>query len=134
MSDRPVVRKSFSSPVILAVLTAVVGPTTHAQAQTPRHDLVAQCPRLANELPELLAGAKQEIRREAQLRVSLQIDTGGRLRIETIDGDRCYASAVRRALVGLRYADELPEAQRQVLTIRFEDPLSATTPSHYASR
>lgn len=92
-----------------------------AQAQT-RHDILAQCPALADQLPELLATAQRDNRLDADVRVELLLQAAEAPRIESIDGPRRYRSPVRIALQGLDCRSAAP--QRQLLTIRFRDPQS----------
>lgn len=119
--------------LLAAALLSSLG--AQAQAQPLRHDLLAQCPQLAAELPELLASAKQQVQRDAVVRAQLRIDADGRLHIESLQGDRQYLGAVRRALQDTNCGAPLAAgAQRQVLNIRFEDPLTPSLPTHYATR
>lgn len=91
-----------------------------ALAQGPaRHDIVAQCPALAEQLPEQLASAKREIDLEGTVRVQLVVDAQGLQRIESIEGQRRYQARVRSSLQGLPCRSAEP--QRYVLNIRFGD-------------
>lgn len=101
-------------------IVAALAASAPSFAQGPaRYDILAQCPRLAEQLPEQLAGAKNEIGRQGTVRVQLVVDEGGLQRIESIDGPRAYRSRVRLALQGLDCKPAAP--QRYVLNIRFED-------------
>jgi hypothetical protein len=83
----------------------------------------ADCPQLDEQLAELLAGAKQRVGREADMRVEFDVDERGRARLVSVDGARNYRSAVRLAMDGVECRGGQP--QRYVLTIRFEDPSTA---------
>lgn len=104
----------------IALLIAASLVTAPVFAQGPaRYDILAQCPALAEQLPDLLAAAKNEFGRDGTVRVQLVVDDKGLQRIESISGPRSYQSRVRVALQGL---DCKPAtAQRYVLNIRFED-------------
>lgn len=95
-------------------------------AQGPaRYDILANCPALAEQLPERLASAKNELGREGTVQVQLVVDAQGLQRIESIAGPRAYQTRVRTALQGL---DCKPaSAQRYVLNIRFEDGFAPMT-------
>jgi hypothetical protein len=96
-----------------------------AFAQGPaRHDIVAQCPAVAEQLPEQLASAKNELGIEGTVRVQLVVDADGLRRIESIEGPRRYQARVRSALQGLDC--RATTAQRYVLNIRFGDEAVAT--------
>ncbi len=99
-----------------------------AQAQElPRTDLLAQCPQLADELPELLASAKQRIQQDGDVRAELSIDAKGQGALESIDGPRAYRSATRIALSGLQCPGAA--SQRYVLNILFDDSPAAVARS-----
>ena len=83
----------------------------------------AACPALADQLGELLAGAKQRSAHDGDVRVEFDVDARGRARLVALDGDRVYRSSVRTALDGL--VCQAGEPQRYVLNIRFADPKSA---------
>lgn len=102
----------------LLTLALLSTATSLALAQAPaRHDILAACPQLAEQLPEQLASVKNELGREGTVRVQLILDARGLQRIESISGPRSYLPRVRSALQGL---DCKPaEAQRFVLNIRF---------------
>lgn len=105
-------------PLLALCLLALAG---SAQAQGPaRHDLLAQCPQLAEQLQESLASARQLVDRDGAVQVQMVINERGLLHIESIEGTNRYLGPVRRALRGLECRSALP--QRQMLTIRFEDP------------
>jgi|GEM_PF-2684054 len=101
----------------------------HALAQGPaRYDIVAQCPGVAQQLPEQLASLKNEVGTEGTVRVLLVVGADGVQRIESIEGPRRYQSRVRSSLQGLDCRSDEP--RRYVLNIRFGDePVS----SHYAA-
>lgn len=116
------------------LFAAAVFASFNAHAQPLRHDIVRECPQLAEALPELLATAKQQDGRDGLVRAELRIDERGRVQVESIQGSRAYVSSVRRALSGIECGTSKAVAQRQVLNIRFEDPLSAPLATHYATR
>jgi hypothetical protein len=92
-----------------------------AMAQGPaRDDILAQCPQLAEQLPEQLASIKQQVGTAGTVRVQLVLGADGVQRIESIEGPRAYRSRVKSALLGADCRSST--LQRQVLNIRFEDP------------
>lgn len=108
--------------LLIAALALLAG---NAFAQGPaRHDIVAQCPGLAEQLPEQLASAKNEIDIEGTVRVQLVVDAKGLQRIEAIEGPRRYQARVRSSLQGLDCRSSTP--QRYVLNIRFGDEPAAS--------
>lgn len=111
---------------VLSTLSLLLS-TTGVLAQSPaRHDIVAQCPQLAELLPERLASTRQLVDRDGVVQVQLLLDPHGMARIESMDGPTRYLGPVRRALNGMDCRPSAP--QRQVLTIRFEDPSFGATP------
>ena len=110
--------------IAAASLAAVAAAPAFAQGPA-RYDILAQCPALAEQLPEHLASIKNEVGREGTVRVQLVADEKGLQRIESISGPRSYQSRVRVALQGLDC--KLAVAQRYVLNIRFEDGFVPTT-------
>ena len=72
-----------------------------AMAQGPaRADILAQCPQLAEQLPEQLASIKQQVGTAGTMRVQLVQGADGVQRIESIEGPRAYRSRVKSALLG----------------------------------
>lgn len=119
---------TFRTPLLIATLLC----SLNAQAQTaPRQDLRAQCPALAEQIPELLASAKQTIGREAEVQVLLHLDGQGVQRVEAVAGPRPYLSRVRSALQGQDCRSGTP--QRQLLTIRFLDQGALSAPTRVAA-
>jgi hypothetical protein len=117
----------------IALFAAALIATAPVFAQGPaRYDILAQCPALAEQLPEQLASAKQEVGRAGSVRVQLVVDAEGLRRIESIDGPRAYQSRVRVALQGLDCRPAVP--QRYVLNIRFDDDLTPSSPQLAAAR
>ncbi len=104
---------------------------SQAQAQTAplRGDILAQCPALAQELPELLASTKQAVDRHGSVQLALRIGDQGQLAVEHVAGTPAYRSATRQAVEGLRCP--AAPAQRYSLTVRFADeaPAPATAPA-----
>lgn len=107
---------TFRTPLLIALL--LCGAT---QAQ-PRHDILSQCPALAEQLPEMLATAQRELGEDADVQAVLLLRPDGAPRIESLSGPRRHQTRVRIALQGLECRSAAP--QRQLLTIRFRDPLS----------
>lgn len=107
------------------LIAATLLAASSAFAQGPaRHDIVAQCPAIAEQLAEQLASAKNELGIEGLVRVQLVVDADGLRRIESIEGPRRYQARVRSALLGLDC--RTAGAQRHVLNIRFGDEPVAT--------
>jgi hypothetical protein len=93
----------------------------------------ATCPQMADQLTELLAGAKQRIAREGDVRVEFDVDAGGHAQLVRVDGSRAYRAPVRLALDALEC--HAGDPQRYVLNIRFADPVTvlAAAPAPAAS-
>ncbi|MFO1250161.1 MAG: hypothetical protein U1E77_03215 [Inhella sp.] len=108
---------TFRTPALL--IASLLSLAAHAEP-APRQDLLAQCPALAEQIPELLATAKQELGTEAEVRVLLHLDGRGVQQVEAVSGPRRYLSRVRTALQGQDCRSATP--QRQLLTIRFQEP------------
>jgi hypothetical protein len=116
---------TFRTPLLMAALLSSLA----AQAQSneePRRDILAQGPALAEDLPEALASLQQALGDDAEVQVLLQLDAGGLRQIESVQGSRRYLSRVRSALNGLDCRTATP--QRQLLTIRFQDPQTPRAP------
>jgi hypothetical protein len=109
------------------ITTLLLTAATAASAQTP-----AACPGLAEQLPELLASAKQRIGRDGHVRVEYAVDAQGRAQLLTLDGERAYRTPVRIAMQGMQCQVGAP--QRYVLNIHFADPGPAATTNFYAKR
>jgi hypothetical protein len=93
-----------------------------ASAQGPaRHDIVAQCPAIAEQLSEQLASLKNEVGAEGTVRVQLLVDSQGLQRIESLEGPRRYQGRVRSTLQSLDCRSNTAAPQRYVLNIRFGD-------------
>lgn len=89
-------------------------------AATPAFADPATCPQAAEQLAESLAGAKQRIGFEGEVRLEFDVDAGGRPQLVTLSGSRVYRAAVRTALQSLDCQRGTP--QRYVLNIRFAEP------------
>jgi hypothetical protein len=81
----------------------------------------AACPQVTEQLTELLAGAKQRIGAEAEMRVEFEVDAKGRAHLLGMQGRRQYRVPVRIAMDSLDCEAGTP--QRYVLNIRFADPV-----------
>lgn len=92
---------------------------------------VASCPAVMEQLPELLASAKQRVGNDAEARVEFEVNAQGRAQLVAMDGPRAYRSPVRIALQSLDCQAGTP--QRYVLNIRFADALPATAMAAAAS-
>lgn len=79
----------------------------------------AACPEAGAQLTESLAGAKQRIVHDGEVRVEFEVDADGRPRLLALDGSRVYRTPVRIALQSLACQGGTP--QRYVLNIRFAD-------------
>jgi hypothetical protein len=112
--------------ILSSLALAQPAPTPSAPFQS------ADCPQLDEQLPELLASAKQRVGRDGGVRVEFEVDAQGRARPIQIDGDRPYRSAVRLAMDAVECRPGRP--QRYVLNIRFEDPPPAPDAVRYARR
>jgi len=119
---------TFRIPLLLIATLLSLG--TQAEPAL-RQDLLAQCPALAEQIPELLASAKQELGTEAEVQVLLHLDGQGVQQVESVAGPRRYLSRVRTALQGQDCRSATP--QRQLLTIRFQDPRAAAPSSRFAA-
>ncbi|MBV8034365.1 hypothetical protein [Roseateles sp.] len=80
----------------------------------------AACPEAGARLSESLAGAKQRIDRDGEVRVEFEVDADGSARLLALDGSRLYRAPVRNAVLALDCQPGTP--QRYVLNIRFVDP------------
>lgn len=119
---------TFRTPLLLIAALLSLG----ARAEpAPRQDLLAQCPALAEQLPELLASAKQAVGPDAEVKVLLHLGADGVQRVEAVSGPRQYQARVRSALQGLDCRSATP--QRQLLTIRFQDPRTEATSTRLAA-
>jgi hypothetical protein len=80
----------------------------------------ATCPLVMEQLPELLASAKQRAGNDGAVRVEFEVDANGRAWPIAVAGSRHYRSAVRTAIESLDCHAGTP--QRYVLNIRFAEP------------
>jgi hypothetical protein len=129
-TQEPAMNRFLLFPALAVTFAASLA----AQAQPLRHDIVRECPQLAQALPDLLASAKQQDGRDGLVRAELRIDERGRVQVERLEGSRAYVSSVRRALSGIECGSPKAVAQRQVLNIRFEDPApAAQQPTQFAA-
>lgn len=116
-----------------AIVAALFATASLAQAQAPapsaplRGDILAQCPVLGEQLPELLASAKQQVDRQGSVHLALRVDANGKVAVEQLDGTRAYLGATRQAVEGLQCPSA--PAQRYSLTVRFADDLPAKAPA-----
>ncbi len=110
----------------IAFAAALLGPftLTQAQEQPLRSDILAHCPALGEQLPELLATAKQLVDRQGAVQLALRVLPEGRLSVERLDGTRAYLGATRQAVQGLQCPSA--PADRYSLTVRFADDLPPT--------
>lgn len=112
-----------------AAVATLLSATAVAQAQsTPlRDDILAQCPALGEQLPELLASTKQQVDRQGSVQMELRVSPQGQLSVERLDGTRAYLLATRQAVQALQCPTAA--AERYSLTVRFADdtpPKAAT--------
>lgn len=84
----------------------------------------AACPDAGEQLTEYLAGARQRIRADGEVRVAFEVDAEGRARLLALEGSRAYRNPVRIAMQTLDC--QRGEPQRYVLNIRFADSLPVT--------
>ena len=89
-------------------------------AAAPAFAAPAACPQVDEQLSEYLAGAKQRIGFDGEVRVEFDVNAAGRAQLVAVAGSRPYQAWVRNAVDSLECQAGAP--QRYVLNIRFVDP------------
>lgn len=77
----------------------------------------ATCPQLRAQLSDALAGARQRLRADGEVRVAFDVGTDGKARLVELQGKRVYRTPVRTAVDMLDCRPGTP--QRYSLDIRF---------------
>jgi hypothetical protein len=99
-------------------LCAAAGPALAAPAP-------AACPLAAEQLPELLASAKQRVGHDGEVLAEFDVDGDGQVSRIRVDGDRIYRTPTRIALDSMECHGGTP--QHYILRIRFADAGDAAT-------
>jgi hypothetical protein len=100
------------TPAAIALALALALPTAQAAP--------AACPQATEQLAEYLAGAKQRVRADGEVRVEFEVGADGRAQALAVQGSRAYLNPVRIAMDSLECQRGTP--QRYVLNIRFAEP------------
>ena len=107
------------SAVAIATLALIASPAFADPAG------LAACPKVAEELPELLASAMHGLPRDGEVNATFEVDAQGAVQSITLQGSRQYQSRVRTALESLECHGGTPH--RYILKIRFAVPAPPAT-------
>jgi hypothetical protein len=91
----------------------------------PRVDVTSVCPQIADQLPEDLASAWQQVGRVGTVQVRFTLRGDEVLGVETTNGPRRYHHFVRSAMHDLSCRSDRGAEQSFVFYIRFDDALAA---------
>ena len=90
-------------------------------ADAPRRDVATVCPNIADELPEILASAWQQVGQPGTVRVQFTLDGDKVVAVTPTSGPRRYHRWVRSAMNDVTCRSDRAQVQAFQLDIRFVD-------------